>query len=380
MQETATASIGYRQQYLKVYSSQGAVSPTDYSYCARVRCYTGTGPLLEPPSPSGAGAQPRLVCLRLRVEFTLWVFTQELLSLKRKPKQGYAYEVKSSLKDSTQLKGKRQRGCSLLPRSDIITSDCIRKVLHTSKPETYKVIRKAMKWGVLALAVKRNGKPWWGHYEINWSAVEWVASLLPMNIGIDFDTMTPKRQVKDVNRYLFGAHRLAVEVTKEFYEFWRTTRVQAFSQALHGWPAGNLLEVGLTVPPFIPPENSVLQYTLLELGSGRLVWSVVLGYGNVYFIPVGVRGGAQSCFPCVSYGSGKYLCAGSLQALLRLLGLPDLPALLSLPEPFPYGGHTPRLVVDTGKAGLVPMSPSYLAGASMRWAYSSMTVPSSRLA
>jgi hypothetical protein len=228
-------------------------------------------------------------------------------------------------------------------------------VFHTSKPETYKVIRKAMKWGVLALAVKRNGKPWWGHYEINWSAVEWVASLLPMNIGIDFDTMTPKRQVKDVNRYLFGAHRLAVEVTKEFYEFWRTTRVQAFSQALHGWPAGNLLEVGLTVPPFIPPENSVLQYTLLELGSGRLVWSVVLGYGNVYFIPVGVRGGAQSCFPCVSYGSGKYLCAGSLQALLRLLGLPDLPALLSLPEPFPYGGHTPRLVVDAGRrAGLVP--------------------------
>jgi hypothetical protein len=275
------------------------------------------------------------------------------LNLKRRPKQGYAYEVNSSLKDSTQLRGKKQRGCSLLPRTDIITPDCIMKVLHTSKPEAHKVIREAMRWGVLTLAVRKNNKPWYGHYQINWSAVEWVASLIPMNIGIDFDTMTPKRQVKDQNRYLFGAHRLAVEAIKEFYGFWRTTRVQAFSQTLHAWPAGNMFEVGQSDPPFIPPEGSVLHYALLEL-NGRLVYSLVLGYGNVYFIPVGVRGGAQSCFPCVAYGSGKYLCAGSLQSLLKLLGLPSLSSLLSLPEPYPYGGHSPRLVVDTGKGGLVP--------------------------
>jgi hypothetical protein len=111
----------------------------------------------------------------------------------------------------------------------------------------------------------------------------------------------------------------------------------------------------LALPPSFPPipPKGRLRYTLLEL-NGRLVWALVLGLGNIYLVPLGVRGGAQSCFPCVSYGSGKYLCAGSLRALLRLLGLPDLASLAELPEPFPYGGHTPRLVVDVGRPGLVP--------------------------
>jgi hypothetical protein len=79
------------------------------------------------------------------------------------------------------------------------------------------------------------------------------------------------------------------------------------------------------------------------------VWALVLGLGNIYLVPIGIRGGAQSCFPCVAYGNGKYLCAGSLRALLSLLG-----SLAEPPEPFPYGGHAPRLVVDAGRAGLIP--------------------------
>ena len=239
-----------------------------------------------------------------------------------------------------------------MPRPDIITPDCIMKVLRVSRPEAYKVLREATRWGVLRLAMRKNNKPWWGHYEVNWRAVGYVASLLPMNIGFDFDTLTPKRQVKNAYKYYFGAHRLAAEAVKEFNEFWRATRVQAFARAPYVLPADNLLAPPPSLPP-IPPKGSVLRYTLLEL-NGRLVPALVLGLGNIYLVPVGIRGGAQSCFPCVSYGNGKFLCAGSLRALLRLLGLPDLASLLSLPEPFPYGGRSPRLVVDVGRPGLVP--------------------------
>jgi hypothetical protein len=102
----------------------------------------------------------------------------------------------------------------------------------------------------------------------------------------------------------------------------------------------------------LPPGSGSgrLHYTILELG-GRLVWALVLGLGNIYLVPAGVRGGAQSCFPCISYG-GKHLCFGSLKALFSFVGSV---------EPFPYGGHTPRLVVDTGKQGLVPYE-SFIPG------------------
>jgi len=238
-----------------------------------------------------------------------------------------------------------------LPRPDIITPGCIMKVLRVSRREAYIVIKEAIRWGVLRLAMRKDNKPWWGHYEVNWRAVEYVASLLPMNIGFDFDTMTPKRQVKNAYKYYFGAHRLAAEAIKEFNEFWRATRVQAFARAPYVLPADNVL----SPPPLFPPipKGSVLRYTLLEL-NGRLVPALVLGLGNIYLVPVGIRGGAQTCFPCISYGSGKYLCAGSLRVLLGLLGLPDLTSLTELPEPFPYGGHTPRLVVDAGRPGLIP--------------------------
>jgi len=69
-----------------------------------------------------------------------------------------------------------------LPRPDVITPDCIMKVLRVSRPEAYKVLREAIRWGVLRLALRKDNKPWWGHYEVNWRAVEYVASLLPMNI------------------------------------------------------------------------------------------------------------------------------------------------------------------------------------------------------
>ncbi len=347
-----TTNIKYSQQGFKAYGAPGVIptndncpndiGPNDNSYCAKVRCYTATydnnilGPL-----GGGGEPQPSLVCLKLRVEFELWVLSQALLDLKGRPKQGLEYAVKSSVRYSTQLKAKRPRGCSLVPRPDIITPTCIMKVLHVSRREAYIVIRKAIVWGVLRLAMRKNNRPWYGHYEVNWRAVEYVASLLPMNIGFDFDTMTPRRQVRHMYKYTFGAHRLAVEVIKEFNEFWSATRVQAFVPApyvLSGTP--------LTPPPFVP--NGLLHYTLLEL-NGRLVPALVLGRGTIYLVPIGIRGGAQSCFPCVSYGNGKYLCAGSVKALLSLVG-----SLTEPPEPFPYGGHSPRLVVDAGKSGLVP--------------------------
>jgi hypothetical protein len=78
--------------------------------------------------------------------------------------------------------------------------------------------------------------------------------------------------------------------------------------------------------------------------------ALVLGGGTIYFIPVGVGGGAKSRFPCLSYPSGKYLCAGSVKALQELIDLAGgVP-----PEPLPYGGAAARLVVDLPPNGLVP--------------------------
>jgi len=311
-------STRYSQQGFKAYGAPEAIptydncpndiGPYDNSYCAKVRCYTATydNILLGPPSPQPP--QPRLACLRLRVELELWVLSQALLDLKGRPKQGLEYAVRSSVRHSTKLKAKKSKGCSLLPRPDIITPDCIMKVLHVSRREAYIVIKEAIAWGVLRLAMRKGNRPWYGHYEVNWRAVEYVASLLPMNIGFDFDTMTPKRQVRHMHKYYFGAHRLAVEAVKEFNEFWRATRVQAFVPAPYVLSANNVL----SPPPFVPPPNGHLHYTVLEL-AGRLVPALVLGHGTIYLVPIGVRGGAQTCFPCISYGNGKFLCAGSLR-------------------------------------------------------------------
>jgi len=140
-------STRYSQQGFKAYGAPEAIptydncpndiGPYDNSYCAKVRCYTATydNILLGPPSPQPP--QPRLACLRLRVELELWVLSQALLDLKGRPKQGLEYAVRSSVRHSTKLKAKKSKGCSLLPRPDIITPGCIMKVLRVSRREAY---------------------------------------------------------------------------------------------------------------------------------------------------------------------------------------------------------------------------------------------------
>jgi hypothetical protein len=329
----ATANTVISGQYLKACPSLNVNAPNvncpndinsnDNSVCAKVALVPSL--LLHSRGSQGGGeaSQPRLVCANLRPPYYVGVLARKLLNFKQKPK--YTYE----------------------PRPDIITTDRIRRMLGFKRKskKVHNVIREAIQWGVLSPALKKNGKIWTGHYTVNWPAVEVVANLIAQNVGdrplngLHYD----KRQ--------WAEFKQTDEDINEFWAFVRATRVQAFELAQIVLSPDNVLSPPITLPPI--PTNGRLQYTLLEL-AGKLVWAVVLGLGNIYLVPAGIRGGAQSCFPCIAYGNGKLLCAGSIQALLRLLGLPDLASLLSLPEPFPYGGHSPRLVVDTGRSGLAP--------------------------
>ena len=301
------------------------INPNDNSYCAK---FALVPPLLlhrEPPQGEGGEPpQPGLVWLALRPPYYVQVLASKLINFKLKPK--HAYE----------------------PRPDIITTGQVRRWLglrSNSKTNVHSVIREAIQWGVLSPALKKNGKIWTGHYVVNWLAVEYVASLPPMNVG---DRPLNNRS-QHYDKRQWGEFRQANELIQEFWAFVRAVRGsrgrgQAFGLAPTVLASDNTLSPPLTLPP-----NGQLLYTVLELG-GKLVPAVVLGLGNIYLVPIGVRGGAQSCFPCISYGNGKYLCAGSLKALEYLVG-----SLTEPLEPFPYGGHSTRLVVDAGRrAGLVP--------------------------
>ena len=323
-----TPNTRYSQQGFKAYGAPEAIptydncpndiGPYDNSYCAKVALVPALLLHREPPQGEG-GEPPQLVWLALRPPYYVQVLANKLLNFKLKSK--YTYE----------------------PRPDIVTTEQVRRMLgfeSTAKTNVHSVIREAIQWGVLSPALKKDGKIWPGHYVVNWLAVEVVANLIPMNPG---DRPLNSRYLHHDKRQ-WGEFRQANELIQEFWAFVRATRVQALVLSHSVLPADNQL----SPPPFVPPPNGKLQYTLLEL-AGRLVWALVLGLGNIYLVPIGIRGGAQSAFPCVSYGNGKYLCAGSLKALQSLVG-----SLTEPPEPFPYGGHTPRLVVDTGKGGLVP--------------------------
>ncbi len=327
-----TTNTRSSQQGFKAYGAPEAIptndicpndiEPYDNSHCAKFALVPAL--LLHRESPQGEGEggeppQPRLVWLALRPPYYVQVLANKLLNFKLKSK--YTYE----------------------PRPDIVTTKQVSRMLgfeSTAKTNVHSVIREAIQWGVLSPALKKDGKIWTGHYVVNWQAVEVVANLIPMNPG---DRPLNSRYLHHDKRQ-WGEFRQANELINEFWGFVRATRVQALVLSHKVLPADNQL----APPPFVPPTNGLLHYTLLEVG-GKLVWALVLGLGNIYLVPIGVRGGAQSAFPCVSYGNGKYLCAGSVKALLSLVG-----SLTEPPEPFPYGGHSPRLVVDTGKSGLVP--------------------------
>jgi hypothetical protein len=313
-----TPNIRDRHQGFKAYGATEAIptydncpndiNPYDNPICAKfaVEPYLLLHNNRSPPSPLGEAPQPVLECLELRPPYYLWVFCNILLNAKMKPRQG--------------------------SQPDIITTDRIRRILkyRSKSKKVHNVINEAIYWGALT-------REWTGSYRINWERCAYVASLPPMNPG---DRPLNNRS-QHYDKRQWGEFRQGLEVIQEFWAFARATRVQATAQAPTGLP--DQLSPP-QIPPFVPPPNGRLHYTLLEL-AGHLVWALVLGHGNIYLVPIGVRGGAQSCFPCVSYG-GKHLCFGSLRALFTFAG--------SL-EPFPYGGHSTRLVVDAGRrAGLVP--------------------------
>jgi hypothetical protein len=271
----------------------------------------------QPPGPQPAPAAvieplegPQLVWLGLRPPYYVYVLALTLLDL-----------------------GNRRR-----PRLDVISTSDVRRWLRLRRGNwrgLEKVIRNAVRWGLLSPATRR-GRAWRGHYVVNWDNVRYVASLVPMNPG--------DRRLNNDYKRGFGAFRLALEVISDFRAALRGTRVQARGfWPLGGVPEGNVTGVtGLT-------QLRRLRLSLISLGPVVLP-ALLLGGGTIYFIPIGVGGGAKSRFPCLSYPNGKYLCAGSVKVLNELIDLAGgVP-----PEPLPYGGAAARLVVDLPPHGLVP--------------------------
>jgi len=268
------------------------------------------GPQHAPAAVIGPLEGPQLVWLSLRPPYYVYVLALTLLDL-----------------------GNRRR-----PRLDVISTSDVRRWLRLRRGNwrgLEKVIRNAVRWGLLSPATRR-GRAWRGHYVVNWDNVRYVASLVPMNPG--------DRRLNNDYKRGFGAFRLALEVISDFRAALRGTRVQARGF----WPLGGVPEGSVTGVTGLTQLRR-LRLSLISLGPIVLP-ALLLGGGTIYFVPIGVGGGAKSRFPCLAYPSGKYLCAGSVKALNELMELAGgVP-----PEPLPYGGAAARLVVDLPPNGLQP--------------------------
>jgi len=258
----------------------------------------------QPPGPQHAPAAvigplegPQLVWLSLRPPYYVYVLALTLLDL-----------------------GNRRR-----PRLDVISTSDVRRWLRLRRGNwrgLEKVIRNAVRWGLLSPATRR-GRAWRGHYVVNWDNVRYVASLVPMNPG--------DRRLNNDYKRGFGAFRLALEVISDFRAALRGTRVQARGF----WPLGGVPEGSVTGVTGLTQLRR-LRLTLISLGPVVLP-ALLLGSGTIYFVPVGVGGGAKSRFPCLRYPNGKHLCAGSVKVLNELMELTGgVP-----PEPLPYPGPEP---------------------------------------
>jgi len=241
-------------------------------------------------------------------------------------------------------------------RRDIFISfNDIRAMLGYSKKSktmpSY-IIKEAINWGVLS-------KAWKGYYKINWEAVNHVANAtVPKNIG-----------TKALhNEYLtkgWQEVREAKEVIGEFNALLGGTRVYGSQLWLMGElepPTGTTGNTGFTPPtrkpkrtanakPAKPPHFNHLTPTMIVVGHSKLP---VLKLGNVYLLMLGVRGGAQSVFPCVSCrtpsGGTRYLCSGSESVLLELISYTGANPTCSV-----YGGDLSptSLVADVPPEGLM---------------------------
>ena len=236
------------------------------------------------------------------------------------------------------------------PRPKVISSGEVRSTLRLRKGNRlglYRVIHSAVEWGMFSPARARKGRAWRGYYEVNWDAVNYVASLIPLDTlsgrPLNITRGRPLRRYGELRpQGLLGE---LLEVLEDFRAVVRGTRVHAPAGPMTS-PSGpvscSACSTGLT-------QLRRLRLTLISLGPVVLP-ALVLGGGAIYFVPIGVGGGAKSRFPCLPYPSGKYLCAGSVKALNELMELSGgVP-----PEPLPYGGSAARLVVDLPPNGLVP--------------------------
>jgi len=242
------------------------------------------------------------------------------------------------------------------PRPKVISSGEVRSMLKLRKGNRlslYKVIHEAVEWGMLSPARTRKGKAWRGYYEVDWDAVNYVASLIPLDTisgkPLNITGGRPLRRYGELrSQGLLGE---LMETLEEFKAVIGGTRVHARVSCppAGGSPEGviacNTCNTGITGLT----QLRRLRLTLISVGPVVLP-ALVLGGGVIYFVPMGVGGGAKSRFPCLSYSNGRYLCAGSVKALQELIDLAGgVP-----PEPLPYGGSAARPVVDLPPHGLEP--------------------------
>jgi len=279
--------------------------------------------------PSG-GPAPQLEWITLKVPYYTYVLALTLLDLNNRRK----------------------------PRRSTITSSEIRSWLKLKKSNWHgleKVIKSAVKWGILSPAT-RKGKVLKGLYDVNYNGARYVASLIPMNIGVEVDKdkgLMPKRQINNYYKLSFGAFKIALEVINEFKALQGGTSLYASDFWANGNEEGSATGITCNTRNTANTDRSPLRFKHLRRGlvvvGVDILPIIVLGGGKIYFIPIGIGGGAKSTFPCLVYPDGKRLCGSPrlIQELMeRYSGNP--------PEPIVFGGNGTQLVVDVPGKGLYP--------------------------
>ena len=298
-------------------SSATATNTASHSSTTSVRS-CGTPPLVQcdttpstltPPLPGEPqGPQPSLAYLLLKIPDKAWYVTRVLWGMR--------------------LENKREN-----KRKDTITYREIAKILgfNVTRSKTNKakhrialVINKLISLGVLTRSEEK------GIYTINYVAVEYYANVtLPMGTKLEYLPRGPNYE------YWPEAIETA-EVAREFNSLVTWTRVIApfYSEGVGlEPPAGVAGNTGFTPPArkskrtasakpatLKPPRLRHLTYTVIVVGHHMLS---VLKRGLVYFLLMGIRGAAQTAFPCIRCstpsGGTRYLCAGSVKVLQELL-------------------------------------------------------------
>ena len=276
--------------------------------------------LIQHPSAAAvilppAGPQP--VWLNLRPPAMLWIFAKKML---------------------------RKR-----PRPEIISTGEIRAMLKLNKGNKlslYKLIHNAMDWDMLMPAKTKKGKAMRGYYDVNWDAVNYVASLIPLDTisgkALNITNGRPIRNYGELRPQ--GVLGELLDTLQEFRVMLGRGNAPVFCEN-ENEEVNNTCNTDNTA--FTQLRLRHLRLTHISLGPIDLP-ALILGGGRVYFIPIGIGGGAKSRFPCLVYPNGKYVCAGSLKALQKLIASTNS----NPPEPMPYGGSVVKPVVDIPAKGV----------------------------